>query len=129
MTDSNTNDFVELMSSYRGVSITNPSLVGVQMPQMTSCRYKSILWSKAHEFQLGTSFKSCPSEWLFSSDGLASKQMRDRFLTMNSFLMVHEQENEKKITRAKSSTNIVLLSSERQRELIKERWWFRQKHR
>ena len=129
MPDSNTNDFVELMSSYQGrlygliLSLVGDADAANDILQDTNL----ILWSKAHEFQLGTSFKS----WSFrvaSFQVMAwrQKQMRDPLIFNNELisLMVHEQgerEEDYENKKARLEQCIAKLP-ERQRELIKERY-------
>ena len=129
MPDSNTNDFVELMSSYQGrlygliLSLVGDADAANDILQDTNL----ILWSKAHEFQLGTSFKS----WSFrvaSFQVMAwrQKKMRDPLIFNNELisLMVHEQgerEEDYENKKARLEQCIAKLP-ERQRELIKERY-------
>jgi len=129
MPDSNTNDFVDLMSSYQGrlygliLSLVGDADAANDILQDTNL----ILWSKAHEFQLGTSFKS----WSFrvaSFQVMAwrQKQMRDPLIFNNELisLMVHEQgEREEDYENKKALLeHCIAKLPERQRQLIKERY-------
>ncbi|MDD7986465.1 sigma-70 family RNA polymerase sigma factor [Lentisphaera marina] len=129
MPDSNTDQFVELMSSFQGrlyglilSLVANPDAAN-DILQETNL----ILWSKAHEFELGTSFKS----WSFrvaSFQVMAwrQKQMRDPLVFNNEIIsqMIHEQnerEEDYEFKKKKLEQCIAKLP-ERQRELIHQRY-------
>jgi len=129
MPKNNTDEFVELMSAFQGrlyglilSLVANPDAAN-DILQETNL----ILWSKAHEFELGTSFKS----WSFriaSFQVMAwrQKQMRDPLIFNNEVisLMVHEQTDREEDYELKKSRleKCIAKLPERQKELITKRY-------
>ena len=126
---SDSQQFIDLMSSFQGrlygliLSLVGSPDAANDILQETNL----ILWKKAHEFKLGTSFKS----WSFrvaSFQVMAwrQKQMRDPLVFTNEVitLMVNEQserEEDYEIKKSKLERCITKLP-ERQQKLIHERY-------
>jgi RNA polymerase sigma-70 factor, ECF subfamily len=129
MNQQNNSDFVELMSSFQGrlyglilSLVANPDAAN-DILQETNL----ILWSKAHEFEMGTSFKS----WSFrvaSFQVMAwrQKQMRDPLVFNNEIIsqMIHEQTDREEDYALKKSRLEQCMAKlpERQRDLIHQRY-------
>ena len=129
MSNRESEDFVELMSSFQGrlygliLSLVADPDVANDLLQETNL----ILWNKAHEFQLGTSFKS----WSFrvaSFQVMAwrQKQMRDPLIFNNEIIQQmmseqSEQEDDYELRKEKLETCLAKLP-ERQREMIRQRY-------
>ena len=129
MPKSNTDEFVELMSSFQGrlygliLSLVGDADAANDILQETNL----ILWSKAHEFELGTSFKS----WSFrvaSFQVMAwrQKQMRDPLVFNNELtsLMIQEQGEREEDYESKKTRleQCIAKLPKRQQDLIKQRY-------
>ena len=129
MPKNNTDEFVELMSSFQGrlygliLSLVADPDAANDILQETNL----ILWSKAHEFELGTSFKS----WSFriaSFQVMAwrQKQMRDPLVFNNEIIsqMIHEQAEREEDYESKQLRlkQCIAKLPERQQKLIHERY-------
>ncbi|WDE99216.1 sigma-70 family RNA polymerase sigma factor [Lentisphaera profundi] len=129
MPNSESADFIELMSSFQGrlygliLSLVADPDAANDILQDTNL----ILWTKAHEFQLGTSFKS----WSFriaSFQVMAwrQKKMRDPLIFSNEIIQEMMAEQNKRPDnyeerKDKMETCLAKLP-ERQRDLIKKRY-------